>query len=261
MKKAARASLLIRDGETVDHVLGGRLTIFQKKRGYRFSLDALLLAHFVKVKKGETVIDLGTGSGVIALIVALRKECREIAGVDIQKDLVDMAKRTVSLNNLDDRVAIRHGDIRRIETLFKRHTFDVAVFNPPYRRLRSGRINPDAEKSIARHEVKGALKDFLKAAAYVLASSGRVYVIYPATRMVELLSSMRAGGMEPKRLQIVHSKSGSRGEFALVEGVKNGREQLDVLPPLVLYSEKDQYTEAMNALFRELSGVKKSAAG
>ncbi len=259
-KNGPHVSILRREGETVDELLGRRVKIFQQEKGYRFSVDALLLAHFVRVKKGDLIVDLGTGSGVIAIIVAQRKECGKVVAVDIQEDLVDLARRNVMLNALQEKVNICHGDIRIIESLFNPGSFDVAIFNPPYRKVSSGKLNPDARKSVARHEIKGTVHDFLKASAYVLRKSGRAYIIYPATRMVELLSSMRKVGIEPKRMQIVHSHNVSRGEFVLVEGVRNGREELEVLPPLAVHSKDGQYTDAMNSVFRELSDLPTASA-
>ena len=261
MKKTAPdVSTLQKEGETVDDILGGSLRIFQKKRGYRFSIDALLLTYFVRLKKGDYIVDLGTGSGVIAVIMAKRWECGKVVGVDIQEELVDMAKRSVEVNTLSDTVEIRRGDVRKIEQLFNSQSFDVVIFNPPYRKLKSGRINPNNEKSVARHEIEGTVHDFIKASGYVLKKSGRAYIIYPATRMVELLSSMSMAGIEPKRMQIVHSFDASRGEFVLVEGIKGGREELEVLPPLFIYSEGGKYTEEMTCIFRELSGLQKASS-
>ena len=259
-KNGPRVSMLRKQGETVDELLDKRVRIFQREKGYRFSIDALLLAHFVRVKKGDLIVDLGTGSGVIAIIVAQRKECGKVVAVDIQADLVDLARRNVMLNALQEKINICHVDIRKIENLFKPGSFDVSIFNPPYRKVSSGMLNPDAQKSVARHEIKGTVHDFLKASAYVLRKSGRAYVIYPATRMVELLSSMRKAGIEPKRMQIVHSHNVSRGEFVLVEGVRNGREELEVLPSLAIHSEDGQYTDAMNSVFRELSDLPTASA-
>jgi tRNA1Val (adenine37-N6)-methyltransferase len=258
-KRGAEVSSLQREGETVDELLGGRIKIFQKEKGYRFSLDVLLIVHFARLKRGDRIVDLGTGSGVIAIIMAMRRESGKVIGVDIQEELVDMAKRSVQLNNLREKVDIRLGDVRNIESLLDENSFDVSIFNPPYRKLKSGRINPDNQKSIARHEIKGSLYDFLRAAAYVLKKSGRAYIVYPATRMVELLSTMRTAGIEPKRMRVVHSHSNSRGEFVLVEGKKGGREELEILPPLVVYGNAAEYTEAMIGIFRELSDSAKAS--
>ncbi|MDI6777457.1 MAG: tRNA1(Val) (adenine(37)-N6)-methyltransferase [Syntrophales bacterium] len=243
-------------GETVDGILGGQLKIIQKEKGYRFSLDALLLAHFVCLKEREHVLDMGAGSGIISLILARqwgRWEYGKIVGVEIQEELVDMARRSVGMNNLEDKVSIRQGDIREIETFFASQSFDVVIFNPPYRGLNSGRINPDYQKAVARHEIKGSLNDFLRAAGYVLKESGRVYTIYPAIRMVELLFQMRTNRLEPKKLRLVHANCFSKGEFILVEGIKGAGEELEILPPLVIYEENGRYSEAMSCLFKDVS--------
>jgi tRNA1Val (adenine37-N6)-methyltransferase len=258
-KRGAEFSSLQKEGETVDELLGGRIKIFQKEKGYRFSLDVLLIAHFARLKRGDRVVDLGTGSGVIAMILAMRREGGKVIGVDIQEEFVDMAKRSVQLNNLQEQVDIRLGDIRNIESLLDENSFDVSIFNPPYRKLKSGKINPDNQKALARHEIRGTLYDFLRAAAYVLKKSGRAYIVYPATRMVELLSSMRKVGIEPKRMRVVHSHRDSRGEFVLVEGKKGGREELEISPPLVVYGNAAEYTEAMIGIFRELSDSGKAS--
>jgi tRNA1Val (adenine37-N6)-methyltransferase len=208
--------------ETVDEILGGRFRIVQKKTGYRFSLDALLLAHFAGLREGDNLIDLGTGSGIIALILAGRYPCGRVLGIEIQEQLVVMAKRSAVMNGLDRRVEIRQGDVRHPETFCAPLSFDAAVFNPPYRRLRSGRMNPDPEKTTARHEIMGTAAAFLSAARHAIREGGRVYTIYPATRMVEMLFRMRVCRIEPKRLRMVHSRPDGVGKFALVEGVKGG---------------------------------------
>jgi tRNA1Val (adenine37-N6)-methyltransferase len=242
-----------RDGETVDEILGGRLRIIQKKRGYRFSLDALLLAHFAVLRDGDDLIDLGTGGGIIALILAQRVHCGRVLGIDVQNELVAIAKRNVILNGLAGQIEIRRGDVRRPEFLCDPQSFSVAVFNPPYRRLRSGRMNPDPEKAVARHEIAGTAADFLAAAVHALRPEGRVYAIYPATRMVQLLARMREFRIEPKRLRLVHSCPGGSGAFVLVEGVKEGREGLKVLPPLCIHEGRGGYTSEMTEIFRDLS--------
>jgi tRNA1Val (adenine37-N6)-methyltransferase len=242
-----------RNEETIDAILGGRLRIIQKKRGYRFSLDALLLAHFATLREGDDLIDLGTGSGIIALILAQRFCCMRVLGIDIQGELAAMAKRSVVLNGLEGCVEIHWGDVRCPKTLCGPQSFSVAVFNPPYRRLLSGRMNPDSEKAVARHEIAGTAADFLAATAHVLRPGGRAYAIYPAARMVELLARMREHRIEPKRLRLVHSQCCCSGVFVLVEGVKGGREELKVQPPLFIHEEAGRYTQEMMEIFRDLS--------
>jgi tRNA1Val (adenine37-N6)-methyltransferase len=239
--------------ETVDGILTNRLRIIQRKRGYRFSLDALLIAHFADLRNGDDLIDLGTGSGIIVLILAQRFRCGRVLGIEIQNDLVAIAERNVVLNGLTGQIEIRRGDIRCPETLCGPQSFSAAVFNPPYRRLRSGRTNSDPEKAVARHEIEGTIADFLAAAVYALRSEGRVYAIYPAVRMAELITKMRECRIEPKRLRLVHSRFDGEGEFVLMEGVKGGREGLNVAPPLFIYQDGGGYTSEMAEILRDLS--------
>jgi len=239
--------------ETVDGILDGRLRIIQRKRGYRFSLDALLIAHFADLRNGDDLIDLGTGSGIISLILAQRFRCGRVLGIEIQDELVAIAKRNVVLNGLAGRIEILRGDVRCPETLCGPQSFSAAVFNPPYRRLRSGRTNSDSEKAVARHEIEGTVADFLAAAVYTLRPEGRVYAIYPAVRMAELISRMRECRIEPKRLRMVHSRLDAGAEFVLVEGVKGGREGLNVAPPLFIYQDTGDYTPEMTEILSDLS--------
>jgi tRNA1Val (adenine37-N6)-methyltransferase len=244
---------LKRDDETADVLLGGRLTVFQKTAGYRFSIDALLLSHFVQIRKGHRVIDIGTGSGIIALILACRFPYAYITGVEIQEELADMALRNIEINELADRVEVREGDIMKLRTGYPSGSFDVAVFNPPYRKLNSGRLNSQPERAIARHEIRGSLGEFMESARMLLKDGGTVYAIYPAKRGTELLWQMRRATLEPKRLRMVHSRSQSNGEFILVEGLKRGGEELVIMPPLFIYREGQEYSPEMSGIFSEIA--------
>lgn len=247
--------------ETIDEILGGRLRIVQKKRGYRFSLDALLLAHFARLGSGEAIIDLGTGSGIVALILACLHPCSRILGIEIQEPMAEMARRSAVMNRLDRRVEIRRGDLRIPESLCPPASFDAAVCNPPYRRLGSGRMNPDPEKTAARHEIAGTVAEFLAAAAYALREGGRLYTIYPAARAVELLYRMRLSRLEPKGLRLVHSRCDSGAQLVLAEGVKGGGEQLSVAPPLFIYEQKGGYSAEMISIFQALSSFPSDGGG
>ncbi|MDP2268912.1 MAG: SAM-dependent methyltransferase, partial [Deltaproteobacteria bacterium] len=158
-----------------------------------------------------------------------------------------------AINALAEKIALRQVDVRKVNPAFAPSSFDVTVANPPYRKINSGRINADPKKAIARHEIAGTIRDFLRAAGYVLKPAGRAYFIYPATRMVELLGAMRDAVIEPKRLRMVYSKHNKAGKFALVEGVKAGGEELEVMPPLFIYEKKGGYTAEMAGIFKELS--------
>jgi tRNA1Val (adenine37-N6)-methyltransferase len=255
-KNGSGKNALQREDETLDELFGGRLSILQKKRGYRFSIDAVLLADFVKLKRGEKVIDLGSGSGVIAIVLALRfPRCGRIVGLELQGQLADMARRSVEVNRLGERIEILQGDVRYAGESLAAESFDAAVFNPPYRKTGSGRTNPDEERALARHEIGGGAADFLSASARLLKDGGRVYLIYPAKRMVEIIHRMRVLKLEPKKLRFVHSGASSEGDFILVEGLKRGGEELKVLPPLYIYGEKGDYSEEVKGIFSALSAL------
>ncbi|MDY0187632.1 MAG: tRNA1(Val) (adenine(37)-N6)-methyltransferase [Syntrophus sp. (in: bacteria)] len=253
--------ILAREDETVDGLLNGRLQVIQKKKGYRFSLDALLLASFIRLGQDHSLLDMGTGSGVLALITAMQRPDVRAAGIDIQEGMVEMAMRSAALNGLDDRVSFKAGDIRQIRRFFDAGSFDAVVCNPPYRKANAGRINPLGEKALARHEIRGDLRDFLEAAAYVLKPGGRFFVIYPAQRLVSLIAGMREAALEPKRFRLVHSRSDTAGTFVLSEGCKGGGEELEVLPPLFIYRDSELYTEDMEEIFRELNRFPTAGGG
>ena len=165
------------DEETVDEILEGSLKIRQSKRGYRFNLDSLILAHFVSLKSRSVNMDLGCGNGVIALVLARRYPSTHWTGLEIQKGLASLSHKNVERNDLGKRVGIVLGDAREVKRNFAANSFDNVIFNPPYRKLSSGRINPLLEKAVARHEIKGSLSDFLAASRYLLKPTGRVFAI------------------------------------------------------------------------------------
>lgn len=239
--------------ETIDEILDGQLKICQSKSGYRFNLDSLMLAHFVNVNARSVNLDLGCGNGIIALVLANRYPQSRWHGLEVQAGLASLAQKNVAQNGLDRRVIIDMGDARSIKKIYKPHFFDNIVFNPPYRKLDSGRINPTPEKAIARHEISGSLEHFLAAARFALKPKGRVFAIYPASRMVEMISLFRKKDIEPKRLKLVFSDAASNAEFVLVEGRRESREELKIEPPLYIYENHKKYTPAMNNIFSELA--------
>ena len=249
------------EDETLDEILNGGLRIFQKKKGYRFSMDALLLAHFASLKKRAKFIDIGCGSGVILFIPAKRFPNTTGIGLEIQENFSVLARKNAQINDLDSRVEIVHGNANSVKNIFQERTFDSVVFNPPYRKLNSGRINSVEEKAIARHEIKGSLKDFLNAAKYLLKPAGNVFTIYPAKRLVELVYLFRSTGIEPKRMKLIFSHRHSDAVFSLVEGKKGGREQMKIEPPLFIYEHEKIYSQDMSTIFNDLSRFPIDGAG
>lgn len=220
--------------ETLDPFFSGSLRILQKKRGYRFSIDAVLLSQFIKIRKEEKAIDLGTGCGIIPLLLSQTTKGTSFVGIEIQKGLVELAKKNVLLNHLQDRISILHEDYKNAKNIFSPGSFDVVFSNPPYRKFLTGRTNPSLEKAIARHEIEGTLEELIGIISYLLPTKGRGYLIYPASRMVDLIVGLRNKKVEPKRLQLVYPHSDEEAKFVLIEAIKSSGVALEVIPPQIL---------------------------
>ena len=221
--------------ETLDIFFNGKLRIIQKRRGYRFSIDAVLLSQFIKIRKDERVIDLGTGCGILPLILSQTTKTPSFVGVEIQKGLAECAEKNVVMNHLEDRISIVQQDFKTLKKTFPPGSFNVVLSNPPYRKVQTGRINPSMEKAIARHEIKGTLEDLISITSYLLPCKGRCYFIFPAWRTVDLLVSLRGGRLEPKRLQFVYPRRGEEAKFILTESLKASGVALQLLDPLFLH--------------------------
>ena len=224
--------------ETLDTFFNRSIRVLQKKRGYRFSIDAILLGQFSKIIKNEKVIDLGTGCGILLLLLSHQTKAHSFVGVEIQEELAELAKRNVLLNHLEDRISILQNDFRKLRTVFPAESFDVVLSNPPYRKYRTGRVNPTLEKAIARHEIQGTLEDLVSIASYLLPPKGRCYLIFPAPRTVDLLLALRNQRLEPKRLQFVHPRLHEDANFILAESIKGSGVELKVMAPLLLHDQE-----------------------
>jgi tRNA1Val (adenine37-N6)-methyltransferase len=239
---------VIKLDETIDTLFQGRLKFYQSRRGYRFSLDAILLANFARVKANDKVADLGTGNGVIPLALVYRVPFLSILGMEVQVELAERARRNVEVNGADKRIQIVQGDIRAIDQMAARESFDAVLCNPPYRKPSSGRLSLSMERKIARHEIMGTLQHFLEAGRYLLKANGRMTVVYPAVRCVDLLHAMRGTGLEPKFLRMVHSYTGADASLILVEGVKGGRSGAKIMRPLFIYEHGKTYSAEVAAI-------------
>lgn len=234
---------------TEDTFLNGRLQVRQERGGYRFSIDAVLLAHQAVQYPGPVVLDLGTGCGIIPLILASRNPSFRIFGVEIQESLAALAAANVAANGMADRITIIRGDMKTLNRPETGGPVDMVVANPPYRRVASGRMNPDRQRAIARHEIKATVNDAVQTARRMLDISGRFLTVYPAERLTELLGRMTDGGIEPKRLRTVHSRRDTAARLVLVEGNKGGRPGMTVAPPLIIYRENGDYTGEVARMF------------
>ena len=208
---------------------------------YKHSIDPILLADFVTARKGDRIIDLGTGSGIIPICLAKRFKDIEIVGLELQEGLIKAAREKTSPFSPPSQggerggyIEIIKGDIRDVKSLFDAESFDIVVGNPPYRKADDGRINPDREKAVARHEIEITLSEFIKAGRYLVKNMGSLNIIYHPYRLTELLSLMTENKITPKRIQFVHPTINSKAEMVMVEGIKNGKSELMVMKPLVM---------------------------
>ncbi|MFC1523424.1 tRNA1(Val) (adenine(37)-N6)-methyltransferase [Thermodesulfobacteriota bacterium] len=235
---------------TCDSLFSGRLTCRQPARGYRFSIDSVLLAHFIRPRSGDAVLDLGAGCGVISLILAYRYSNISLIALEIQSRLSQLIRHNVSSNAFENRIQVIEGDMQQINSLVEPGRFDWVVCNPPYRKVASGRVNSTKEQAVARHEIRADLSQVVAAISYSLRTRGRLAVVYPARRAASLITALKANGLEPKRLQMVHSYPGGEGRLVLVEALKGGGEELNIQAPLYIYEEVDgDYTREMLEMF------------
>jgi len=239
----------MRDRLTQDTFFNGKVTVKQDRVGYRFSIDAVILAHCVRPKPGERVVDLGTGCGIVPLIVGFRYPEIQMLGVEIQKELADIADTNVKDNGMEGNIRIFCRDIRNIQPTMFQGPVDIVVSNPPFHKAASGRINPNRQRAVARHEIKVTLLDVLKAAGDLLKIAGLFVLVYTPERLPELVQHMRSCRIEPKNVRFIHSREKSKSKLMLVEGVKNGKSGLKVGPPIIIYNEDGTYTEEVEAMF------------
>jgi len=233
---------------TRDTIYRGRLTVVQPRAGYRFALDALLLADFARVRPGQRVVDLGAGVGVVALALAYRMEHGRILAVEIQPRLAACARENARINGLDSVVEVLETDWGNLDLAAIGGPVQHVAVNPPYRKVGTGRLNPDPEEALARHELRGSLTSAARIAARLLEAGGLLSVIFPATRLAILLGAIEAAGMAPKRLRLVHSRPEESARLALVEARLGGGEELEVLPPLWVYREGNRYSAEVETL-------------
>ena len=230
MNSSMSPEIILRSGESIDAFMDGRLKVIQSKTGYRFSIDAILLSEFVTIKPGDIVIDLGTGCGIIPLLLLLTRPVGYAFGLEIQAGLADQAVRNAGINGFKHKMRIVLGDIKHLP--LAPSSADVVICNPPYRRKGSGRINPDPQRAIARHEILASLNDILDAAGRLLRAKGTLAMIYPADRLVDMLVMMRGFNLEPKRVRIIHPGLQSEAKLALIEASSGGRAGVKIMPPL-----------------------------
>ncbi|MBW2466871.1 MAG: tRNA1(Val) (adenine(37)-N6)-methyltransferase [Deltaproteobacteria bacterium] len=224
---------------TEDTLFDGRLNCLQHRKGYRFSVDAVLLGNFIRPRRGETILDLGCGCGIVSLILAYRWPSVNITALEIQPDLAVLARKNVKLNNWQERIKTVQGDLKEIKKYIAPGSFDWVVSNPPYRKPGTGRVNPGTEQAVARHEQAADLESVTRAANWAARKGGRACFIYPASRGAAVISGLKNTGLEPKKILPIFSYPGNAASLLIIEAVKQGGEELTLLSPFYIYEKKD----------------------
>lgn len=232
----------LREGESLVDLQRNGLVIIQDRRRFCFGIDAVLLSGFAEVRSGETVLDLGTGTGILPLLLSAKTEAEKLIGLEIQPESAEMARRSVELNGLAERISIVNGDLKDVSSLFGRGTADVVVSNPPYMTGGHGLVNPADAKAIARHEIACTFSDVARAAATVLRPGGRFYLVHRPFRLPELMTVLSGAGLEPKRMRLVYPSAEKEPELVLLGCVKGGKPSLKTEKPLILKNESGDYT-------------------
>ena len=234
--------------ETLDTIKD--VKIIQSRDGYRFSIDAILLENFISARRLEKGIELGTGSGIISILLAKRFENTEITAVEIQWALAERARKNTELNDLKEKINILSMDMRELRKEFPANGFDFVFSNPPFRKTETGRMSTDEERAIARHEIEISLPDLISTAAYLLKHNGRFYMIYHPFRLAELVSLLRESRLEPKRIRFVHSRHGEEAKMVLIEAIKGAGIWLRIEPPLYLFENGNDYTRETSDILK-----------
>ena len=245
-------NIKLKENERIDDLEYKGLKIIQNKDGFCFGIDSILLSDFAKnIKKEARVLDLGTGTGIIATLLCGKTELSEITGIEVQEEVYEMAKRSIQLNHLEDKFKMIQDNILNLNNYFEKNTFDVIVTNPPYKKKETGVQNEDTRKLISRHEIEANLEDFIKISKDMLKDKGEFYIVYRPERLVDLLSLMRKYKIEPKKIRFVYSNIYAVSKLVLVQGVKNARPFLKLEPNLYIYDENGNYTEEVLKIYNK----------
>lgn len=239
----------LKENERIDDLQRNHLRIIQKTDGFCFGMDAVLLSGFAAVKPGERILDLGTGTGIIPILLSAKTEGEHFTGLEIQEEIAGMAKRSVSMNGLEKKIEIVNGDIKEASRIFGAASFDVVTTNPPYMNDAHGLKNPTEVKAISRHEVLCTLEDVVREGAKVLKHGGRMYMVHRPHRLIEILNTMTKYRLEPKRMKLVHPFRDKEANMVLIEAVRGGGAWMKVEPPVIVYKEPGVYSEEIYDIY------------
>ncbi len=239
----------LKEGERIDELQRSGYQIIQNQNKFCFGMDAVLLSGFATIKEGEDVLDIGTGTGIIPILLEAKTSGHHFVGLEIQEESAEMARRSVRLNHLENKVEIISGDIKEAEQLFDAASFDVIVTNPPYMIGCHGLHSPNKQKAIARHEICCTLEDIIREGTKLMKPGGRFYMVHRPFRLVEIFCCMTKYKLEPKRMQLVYPYVEKEPNMVLIEGCMGGKPRIKVEKPLIIYKDKNMYTDEIYNIY------------
>lgn len=243
----------LKENEKIDDLEFKNLKIIQNKEGFCFGMDSVLLSDFAKeMRHHAKVLDLGTGTGIISILLCGKTDLKKVIGVEIQKEVAEMASRSIRLNDLQDKFEVINENILNLNNIYENQSFDVIVTNPPYKKKNTGIINEKEKKVISRHEITADLEDFIKISKDLLKDKGELYMVHRPERLVDVLSLMRKYKVEPKILRFVYSDKNKEPKLILVKGIKNAKPFLKVEKNLYIYDENGKYTEKILKIYHKI---------
>lgn len=249
MSSFKRVPVEIGEDERVDDLQRNHYQIIQKKKGFCFGMDAVLLSGFAQVREGECVLDLGSGTGILPILLEAKTKGEHFTGLEIQEAIAEMAERSVRLNGLEERVRIVQGDIKEASRIFGRASFDVVTSNPPYMVNQHGMKNPNLVKAISRHEILCTWEDVVRETGLVLRTGGRFYFVHRPRRLAEIICVLKKYNLEPKRMKMVHPFVDKDANMVLIEAVKGGGAMMEVEAPIVVFQEPGVYSEEICTVY------------
>ncbi|MCI8973120.1 MAG: tRNA1(Val) (adenine(37)-N6)-methyltransferase [Lachnospiraceae bacterium] len=235
----------LKEHERIDDLERNGYQIIQNPEKFCFGMDAVLLSGFAQVKPGAAVLDLGTGTGIIPILIEAKTQAAKICAIEIQEESADMARRSVQLNHLEKKIDIVTGDLKEAERFFDAASFDVITCNPPYMIGQHGLTNPDAPKAIARHEILCTLEDVVRSAAKLLKTGGKFCMVHRPFRLAEIMTVMVQYRLEPKRMRLVYPYADKEPNMVLIEGCRGGRPRMTVEKPLIIFQAPNVYTDEL----------------
>ena len=242
----------LNENERIDNLEFNNLKIIQNKKEFCFGMDAVLLSDFAKdIKQNLEIIDLGTGTGILPILLSGKTKNTKITGIEIQEKMAEMATRSVKLNNLENKIKIINEDIKNLDKILKKDSFDAVVTNPPYKENNTGLKNNYEGKIIARHEIKCNLEDIILASKFLLKDKGSLYMVHRPERIVDICELLRKYKLEPKAIKFIYPKAGEKSNLILIKAVKNANKFLKIEKPLIVYKDNGEYTDEILKIYNK----------